>query len=562
MKSNNYAISIYPLSLDFKRQLETKLGTPVNYLLLRQIRQLRFTKIWKYLRTLKVDNLLFPIEYDNFKLLIPLLKLISWPITAQSIKIVYKDFTFVTLNKHNFPGQIFPLLKHLFIGYRYYLKNYLNTSKLLQKSTCHYQLNDSRRVLYLDPTVWLGPMTGGCVGHISGVVNALVNRDYSVDYAALDRLPTLSAQTNFIKLVPPKMFVLPEAINRFTLNEAMISQLLKKNCSYQFIYQRMSINNYAGVMLSQKFKIPLIVEYNGPLVWVSKVWGNHGRLRFEKYAEKCEYLCLKHAHLIVTISKVLEDHLISKGIPKDKIICYPNGIDPTIFDPDRFSVNDKTTLRRKHNIPENAIVFCFIGTFGQWHGVTVLTQAIKKLIDEHCHYANKNILRFLLIGNGVEYPVVQNILNKSPYEDYIIFTDVIPQEKAPEYLAIADAFLSPHVPNIDGSRFFGSPTKLFEYMSMAKPIIASKLEQVGDILKNSLEVMQLPSAPPSDNASELGILCEPGNIDHIIKAIIFLVDHGQWRKVLGENAKREVMSKFTWDKNVDHFTSKLVGITQ
>ena len=56
-----------------------------------------------------------------------------------------------------------------------------------------------------------------------------------------------------------------------------------------------------------------------------------------------------------------------------------------------------------------------------------------------------------------------------------VLTGLVPQEDGPEHLAACDILASPHVPNADGTPFFGSPTKLFEYMAMGKGIVASNL---------------------------------------------------------------------------------------
>ena len=51
-------------------------------------------------------------------------------------------------------------------------------------------------------------------------------------------------------------------------------------------------------------------------------------------------------------------------------------------------------------------------------------------------------------------------------------------------LAACDVLASPHMGNPDGTRFFGSPTKLFEYMAMGRAIVASDLEQIGEVLEH------------------------------------------------------------------------------
>ena len=103
--------------------------------------------------------------------------------------------------------------------------------------------------------------------------------------------------------------------------------------------------------------------------------------------------------------------------------------------------------------------------------------------------------------------------------------------------------VSPHVANTDGTRFFGSPTKLFEYMSMGKAIVASDLEQIGTILKTSLRSDDLPAGDPQEQERRLALLCPPGDVEALEGALRFIVGRPAWRKTLGANARAEVLAK-------------------
>ena len=104
----------------------------------------------------------------------------------------------------------------------------------------------------------------------------------------------------------------------------------------------------------------------------------------------------------------------------------------------------------------------------------------------------------------------------------------------PEYLAASDILVSPQVPNPDGTPFFGSPTKLFEYMSMGKAIVASDLDQIGKLLTHE----------------EDAILVPPGDAKKLAEAILSLAEDSDLRKRLGNQARTVAMNKYSWDSHV------------
>jgi glycosyltransferase involved in cell wall biosynthesis len=153
-------------------------------------------------------------------------------------------------------------------------------------------------------------------------------------------------------------------------------------------------------------------------------------------------------------------------------------------------------------------------------------------------------------------PEVRSILGRHCEGKYVTLTGLVVQDAAPLHLAASDILSSPHVPNADGSRFFGSPTKLFEYMAMAKAIVASDLDQIGDVLKNSLHAQELPQCGPAEEA--LAILCKPGSVDEHIRGIRLLVNQPGLRAQLGINARKEALHRYTWRSHVRHIISALM----
>ena len=547
-KASYYTLSAFPLSEKFQKILEQKCGNPIINLTISDFRNPTLRKAWQSFRRIKSSHLFLTLEHKNHKLFLDSLKVLTLFIKTNRITIVYEDFTFHSIHKASILISVLTLAHQS-------IKSWFSLLRCKIEVNCSFNFAvkttpkiNSKNILYLDATVWFSAIAGGSAGHIAGIINSLANHGYQVDYAAADKVPLLSEEINFFQIPLPNRFVYPAELNRFYLNNKMFDQFSKKTKNYQFIYQRLSLENYAGLKLSKKLKIPLIIEYNGSSIWISKNWGK--KLFFSEFAERCELICLRHADLVVTISEVLKEELVQLGISENRIVCYPNGINPSIFDPNRFNQSIKSSLKKILSIPEDTLVISFIGTFGDWHGVDILAEAIKKFIDQRVNSLENFSVRFVLVGNGIKMPLIKQILDKPIYLENVVFTDTVPQEQAAQYLAISDIFLSPHIPNPDGSRFFGSPTKLFEYMCMGKAIIASDLEQIGRVLKNSLHSDNLPTIPPSANSSELAILCEPGNPDHIITAIKFLINNPKWRKILGENARKEALAKYTWDQHV------------
>jgi glycosyltransferase involved in cell wall biosynthesis len=515
---------------------------------LAELRQLPVLKMLSTLRSLRPERLLLPIENDNGRVLLPVLALISSLTRARQIVAIDSQLRETPISRTTAVRYAAQMATASFKGWRAVSHARAELAKLLQTSRIEVPPAARKHALFLNGNLWFGVKAGGSVGHISGVVNGLLGHGLAVTFASPGGKLLTRPEAKYLELEPPEHFGIPWESNFYRFNYDIADQVLASPASgADFIYQRLSVANYSGVLLSRRLNLPLILEYNGSEAWVARNWGKP--LREQELAEAAEEACLRHAHLVVTISSVLEDELAARGVPRERIVTYPNCIDPEMFDPARFSSADVAQLRASYGIAPGAVVVTFVGTFGQWHGADVFARSVRHLLDEHTDWARENKLHVLFVGDGLKMPDVRRELGKHAQGSQVTLAGLIAQDRAPLHLAASDILVSPHVPNADGSRFFGSPTKLFEYLAMGKGLIASDLDQIGEILAGSPRVALLGDDIPSDLAGA-ALLTEPGNANELEKGIRILVDNPQLRESLGRHAREMALKRYTWQIHV------------
>lgn len=409
------------------------------------------------------------------------------------------------------------------------------------------------RAAFLRTNLWFGLKAGGSVGHVAGIVNSLARRSERVDVLSPDVPPMLSEKAAVVIIPAAQRHGYPYELNYYAYHRRFVrrARAVLAGTKPGFLYHRLSLGSYAGVSLARSLGIPLVLEYNGSEVWVSEHWGS--RLRFPRLARLAEDVPLRLADVITTVSDVLGDELRARGVADERIVVHPNGVDPATFDPARFSSDERIALRARYGLRAEDVVCTFVGTFGRWHGVALLAEAIRELVATDEAWLRAHRVRFLLVGDGLCMSQVRQTIEGAAAR-YVTLTGLVPQQTAAAYLAASDVLLSPHVPNPDGSRFFGSPTKLFEYMAMAKAIVASDLEQIGQVLCPAARAAELPQMP---DPGAVAILTTPGNAGELIAGIRFLSERPAVRDRLGVNARARVLAHYTWDHNVAALVSRV-----
>lgn len=395
-----------------------------------------------------------------------------------------------------------------------------------------------RTIAYMRTDLWYDVKAGGSVGHVAGVINGIIKQGARVHVLSQAKPPLVNPHVKFSAIAPSNFFTNERELALLAYNECLIEDGLRalSESKPDAIYARYSLDCFAPVILADRLNVPLIVEYNGSEVWIEEHWGRG--LKYPDIAHKIENFVLSRADLITVVSRPLKDELVKREIGGERILVNPNSVDPSMFDPDRYSADEISELKTRLGIPEGKIVAGFIGTFSPWHGVEVIAKVIPRAVSDNSR------LHFLLIGTGPKFDEVKEKLRLADKLDYVTMTGLIPQSEAPKYLMCSDFFLSPHVPNPDGTPFFGSPTKLFEYMALGKGIIASDLDQIGEILVDG----------------ETGLLVKPGDSADLVKAIRRMCDDPELNARLGASARAEALEKHTWKANVARILDSLYSL--
>ena len=545
-----FAVIAYPLSREFRLRFEEAIGQTPDYLAVSQLRRAGLGSLARELLQYRGAAAFIPLEDESSRAIEPLLAGLALAAAPRSIEVVDGDVRRRRLPRTRVATLLGKVATASIDGAREVRRSERELAQLLRTSQSVVEYTPTRRVMYLNANLWFGVKAGGSVGHMAGVINALDEAGYTLEVASTANPPTLREGISTLRLNAPAVFGLPSETNYARFQRRVERQLTPVLAQRRpaFLYQRMSVFDYSGVTLSRQLRLPLVLEYNGSEVWAARHWGRP--LRLERLATHAEAASLRHAHLVVTVSDVLGDELLARGVSEHRIVVHPNGVDPVAFSPDRFAPPDLLAQRGALDLQPDDVVATFVGTFGAWHGVDLLARAIRRLVDEDESWLRSSRVRFLLVGDGLRMADVRQILG-SKADPYVRLTGLVPQAEAPSYLALSDLLLSPHVGNPDGTPFFGSPTKLFEYMAAAKPIVASRLDQIADVLTPSLSAADLPTGDPQGAADEIGVLATPGREDELISGLRFLVEHPEWRKALGENAHARALARYTWRHHVD-----------
>lgn len=434
------------------------------------------------------------------------------------------SFKLIKVSRSESPGLILKLGLEALAAYREI--NRPRRNLLAQGQSRVLPPDPPYRVVYLRSDLsFVGIGAGGSVSHTVGVIGGLLEAGHHVDVIASDVVPGLDRHDVRRKIVTPGTTIRVDdeaAMVAYHHKFVAEAQTILREWRPDILYQRHAVFNATGAVLARLLGIPFILEANHTEVGAKAMWS---RLRNRGLAEEFERAAFESADAIVAVSAIGAEALAGVGADPTKILVNPNGVDPLVFRPD---ING-SALRERLGLRPSDIVCGFLGTFTRWHGVLFLAEQVAPLVARHPG------IRFLFMGDGDLRSAVEDHLRRAGVAGRAVFTGLIPHGAVPEHLAACDVLISPHLPFEDGTPFFGSPTKLFEYLAMGKAVVASALGQISDVIEDRKSgMLYAPGQPAAFQAAMDRVASDPG-----------------YRRNLGLEARRRVENEYTWKRNAE-----------
>lgn len=231
---------------------------------------------------------------------------------------------------------------------------------------------------------------------------------------------------------------------------------------------------------------------------------------------------LKFTTAVVVITNNLRQAYLHKYNYSRPIIVAPDGVDIASFD---LGLSPGAA-RAKLGLPQAKSIIIYTGHLYHWKGVDTLACAAKKLTDNE----------LVVFVGGTEFDLKRFKANYQD-NDHIQVLGHQSHEKIPLYLQAADILVLPNSGEEAISKYYTSPLKLFEYMASGRPIIASDLPSLREVLSPDNAFLV-----PADNPQALANMIYQVLNDKMVSQ----------SKVVRARHKVE---DYTWDKRAEKIIS-------
>ena len=205
---------------------------------------------------------------------------------------------------------------------------------------------------------------------------------------------------------------------------------------------------------------------------------------------------MQSADLVITLGQAMKGNIVAAGVPKEKIIVAPNAVGGDYL----LAPQGTGEARRKLGLEQDAQIIGTVSSLVPYEGLDDLITAFALLAPSNPR------LRLLIVGSGVSLPSLEDQARRTAYGDRVIFTGRVPRNQARDYHQALDVFVVPRK-NLDVTRSV-TPLKPVEALASARPVVASALPALAEIVDDGRTGLLVPPEDPAALAESLAsLLC-------------------------------------------------------
>lgn len=279
------------------------------------------------------------------------------------------------------------------------------------------------------------------------------------------------------------------------------------------IYMR-TMHSPLSIFLAKVTQAPLLIEVNGDSYSYYRAQrASAFRLGLINLIDRTNF---RYCDKIIPISEGLQEMLWHRyRVPPEKTVLIESATDPELFRP-----LDEGVCRQRLGLDPAGRYVGFVGSFFRHQGIDILIDAAPTIVHRLPD------VRFLLVGDGVMRRTWAERISKRGLSASFLFTGQVPYSEVPLYIGATELCVAPFL----ADRGDASPLKLFDYLACGRPVVASDIRPLHDLLSRAQGIASVP----------------PENPEALGKEIVRLLEDQEAARRLGENGRRWVLEAHSW----------------
>ena len=357
---------------------------------------------------------------------------------------------------------------------------------------------------------WLGKKSPFCgnVTYSREITNGLLDRGHHVSFLHFAQEPIdLENWPNCPEVFLP--FIYKSQI--YTIPTLKSSKILTRSLQRlqpDLVHASLTLSplDFRLPEICEELNLPLIATFHPPFdSKIRNLKSSTQYLTYQLYAP-----CLANYHRTIVFSEIQRDLLIKLGVPSEKVVVIPNGVDERKYSPGYSNLKYQLQTKR---------LFVYQGRISTEKNVEALLKAWKHSnLGDDC--------KLLMVGDG---PLRNSLQPHYGKEHNIIWFGFVPEEERRiEILRAADVFILP-------SLVEGLSISLLEGMACEVACIATDAGADGEVL--------------NDGA---GVVLDTQDVTTQLKTLLPLFrDHPEITRLLGQKARQRVLDRYTLCQNLN-----------